>query len=82
MNTAILVLVVAVAFGLWWMLMECNRIRKKYWDQLLRWRDWKYAMESWIKAYEKYFADNCTCNVPDPPDPPESPTWPNGVEPH
>jgi hypothetical protein len=37
-------------------------------------------METWMKAYEKYFADNCTCNAPDPPGPPDAPTWPNGEE--
>jgi hypothetical protein len=76
-----IVLLVICVFWLWTELTKCRTKTKKYWNQLLVWRDWKIKMDAWIKAYEKYFADHCTCDAPDPPDPPEAPTWPNGVEP-
>jgi hypothetical protein len=70
-----------IAVWIWIRLFRCRAKVKKYWNQLLVWRDWKKQMETWMKAYEKYFADNCTCNAPDPPPPPDAPTWPNGEEP-
>ena len=84
--TLILIVAIGIILNPWIMLFlcryrfnECRKTRRKYWNQLLLWRNkWK-EMEAWITQYQTWVANNCTCPVPDPVgDPPDPPTWPNG----
>jgi len=46
------------------------------WWQLLKWADYKNAMDTYLTDLNQHIVDNCNCTSPGPGAPPAPPAWP------